>query len=120
MPILAGLDRFQADRVHPSVVHALEAVARRPALFARLIGPGGDASFNRIFTERSTELAMQALAIQCADEPVDAVPQEFRARASTAMFLAVCGYWLDRGCDVPVESIANWYWTLVHPVWFPD
>lgn len=119
-PILAGLDRFQADQVHPSVVHALSEIAKRPGLFARLIGPGGDPTFNRIFAGRTSELAMQALAIQCADEPPTAVPHAIRARASTGMFLSICSYWLETGCDDPVEDVADWYWRLTHPVWFPE
>ncbi len=119
-PILAGIDRFQADLVHPSVVHALAEIGKRPALFARLVGPGGDPTFNRIFAERTSELAMQALATQCADEPPEAVPHAIRARASTGMFLSICSYWLETGCVDPVERVADWYWRLTHPVWFPE
>ncbi|MEZ4623582.1 MAG: hypothetical protein R2843_01970 [Thermomicrobiales bacterium] len=119
-PILAGVDHFRADLVHPSVMQALYKIRERPALFARLIGPGGDSTFNRIFAERTEALSMQALAVQCADEPPGAVPQAVRARASTGMFLSICSMWLDHGCIEPVETIADWYWKLTRPVWFPE
>ncbi|MCC6705701.1 MAG: TetR/AcrR family transcriptional regulator [Thermomicrobiales bacterium] len=119
-PVLAGIDRFRPDLVHPSVVHALLKIGERPALFARLIGPGGDPTFNRIFSERTVALGLQALSVQCADEPSNAVPQAIRARASTGMFISICSYWLETGCVEPVESVADWYWRLTHPVWFPE
>ena len=119
-PILAGVDHFRADLVHPSVMQALYKIRERPALFARLIGPGGDSTFNRIFAERTEALSMQALAVQCADEPPAAVPQAVRARASTGMFLSICSMWLDHGCVEPIETIADWYWKLTRPVWFPE
>ena len=68
-PDLAEIDHFRADLVHPSVMQALYKIRERPALFARLIGPGGDSTFNRIFAERTEAFSMQALAVQCADAP---------------------------------------------------
>lgn len=119
-PVLAGIDRFQPDAVHPSVVQAFLKIGERSALFERLIGIGGDSGFNRVFSARSADLAMQALAAQCHDDPERAIPHAIRARASTAIFLSICGHWLENGCAEPADVVSEWYWRLTHPVWFPE
>jgi AcrR family transcriptional regulator len=119
-PVLAGHDRFESATVHPSVVDAYLKIGERPALFRRLLGPGGESTCARIFSDRTVALALQALAAQGVADLADSVPHEVRARASAAMFLSIGGYWLENGCSESPEELAAWYWRLTHPVWFTD
>ena len=119
-PILSGQDRFESATVHPSVVDAYTRIGERPAMFRRLLGPGGEATFARIFSNRTVELSRRALEAQGVDERPNSVPHEIRARASTAMFLSICTWWLERGCVEPAGDLAAWYWQLTHPIWFTD
>jgi AcrR family transcriptional regulator len=119
-PILAGQDRFESATVHPSVVEAYLKIGKRPDLFRRLLGTGGEPTCVRIFSERSVVLALQALSAQGIEAFANSVPHEVRARASTAIFLSICGYWFENGCNETAEELAAWYWRLTHPIWFTD
>lgn len=119
-PVLTGIDRFQVDVPHASVAQSFLKIGERPRLFAKLFEPGGDQTFSRIFHQRSVDLSLQAMRAQCLDEPADAVPHLVRAHASTAIYLSLCSYWLERQCSDPIEELVEWYWRLTHPIWFPD
>lgn len=119
-PILTGLDRFESETVHPSIIDAYTRIGEHPDLFRRLLAPGGESTFTRIFTQRAVDLALRALDVQSIEEPPDSVPHEIRARASTAVFLSICNHWLETGCVQSAEELAAWYWRLTHPVWFTD
>lgn len=119
-PVLAGHERFESETVHPSVVDAYARIGARPEFFRRILGPGGESTCARIFTDRTVALTLKALDAQGVEECPGSVPHEIRARASTAMFLSICAYWLENGCNERPDEIAAWYWRLTHPVWFND
>ncbi|MGH2549093.1 MAG: TetR/AcrR family transcriptional regulator [Thermomicrobiales bacterium] len=117
-PVLAGIDRLLPDAIHPSVVQMFEEVAKRSALYGRLIGHGGSAYFIRRFQSRNEELTLRVMHHMETTGIDGPIPARVRAHFGASATVGLMSYWLENGQKESAQTIAAWCWRLLRPVWF--
>jgi AcrR family transcriptional regulator len=110
--------RLAPDVVPPPLLDFFRHVGARPRLYRRLLGGSGATAFAarlRLFEERQFLRVWREMGLVSAP---GSAPAELRARFATTALQGAVGWWLDCGQSGSAETMAEWLWQLLSPLWF--
>ena len=110
--------RLLRDVVPPPLIDLFHHVEARRALYRSLLDEAGSNVFAtrlRTFHEQQFLLIWKDLGLEAL---TGSPPAAVRAHVAATTVQSVIGWWLATGSEETAETMANWLWDIVNPMWF--